>query len=252
LEFEEEVGERVRVSKKEDGMTVRNTFVIAALSSVLTVALLLALVAGAGATLAKPALEGEPALAAAVAAPVQEQYGADSPDAATPRELAATLDGADLQAVPKYLHISGSVFTALYGSTTFNYGGSGCVYATGSNPYLNYGLELPYDATVLTLRLYYKDTNASTAARLWLAEYDDGLDYTYVATATTTTNPGTGWGTATVNVNRMLDYDNYSYTLVWSQSTADNTLQLCGFRVGYTAPGTFGSVLPSIERSHVP
>ena len=70
-----------------------------------------------------------------------------------------------------------------------------------------------------------------------------------IATATTTTQTGTGWGTATVNVNRMLDYDNYSYTLVWSQfGAADTTLQLCGFRVGYTAPGTFGAAFPLVTR----
>jgi hypothetical protein len=155
------------------------------------------------------------------------------------------------QATTRYLHISGSVFRTLYSSTLYSYGGSGCVYTNGGgNPYLNYALELPYDSTVTQLRLYYKDTSASADAKFWLAQYDDGLSYTYIVTATTTTRTGSGWGMTTVSLNKQLDYDNYSYALVWSQPVAGATLQLCGFRVGYTPPSIFGAALPTVRKDN--
>jgi hypothetical protein len=227
-------------------------FVVATLSSLLTVGLLLAILAGAGATQAKPALESGGVDSAPAAAPGPAEPAAPDPnDLGEPAVPAVALESVEPKAAPKYLHISGSVFAPLYGGTQFTYAGSGCMYASGGgNPYLNYGLVLPYDATVATMRLYYKDTNASQNAFLWLAQYDDGLAYTYIATATTTTS--SGWGSVTVNVNKQLDYDNYSYTLVWSQQAADSSLQLCGFRIGYTAPGTFGAALPLVTNDYQP
>ncbi len=214
-------------------------------SAVLVVALAAVLLLGGGAALANRLPQ----------TPVQDTNSPDGGDAPivdagqptvdSPDDLAA--DPAAPQAITRYTHISGSVFQTLYGTTQFAYGGSGCVYASGGgNPYLNHPVELPYDSTVTQLRLYYKDTNASANAHLWLARYDDGLSFTYIVTATTAGSAG--WGTATVSLNRQLDYDNYSYTMVWSQPVADSTLQLCGYRIGYTSPVTFGMALPTLSK----
>ncbi len=163
------------------------------------------------------------------------------------RAITAAPEQPDAAAVTtNYQHVSGSAFVSLYDTAQTVYSGSGCKYMTGIGLYANHSIILPYNSTVTQLRLYYKDTSASNGT-LWLAQYDDGLSYTYLITLTT--SGASGWGTATATANIPLDYVNYSYTVLWSPAgVVDGTMQLCGFRVGYIPPSIFGTALPLITK----
>jgi hypothetical protein len=211
---------------------------------------LLALFGGAQRTLAEPTLQEPGTPTAPALTPPPNGPSANSPDQVERAPVRSAPEAIDApQAGTSYVHVSGSVFVPLYSSTAFSYGGSGCIYfAPSSSYFLQAPLELPYGSTITQLRLYYKDANAGANGTLYLAQYDDGLGYTYVVTAPTTTQSGTGWGTTTVNTNIVPDYVNYSYTLLWVSPVADSTLQLCGFRIAYTPPPVFGVALPLIRK----
>jgi hypothetical protein len=144
----------------------------------------------------------------------------------------------------EYLHIAGSVFVPMWNNVTVTYAGSGCVYLTGSNLFINYPVSLPYNSIIKQLRFYYKDNSATNDGTLRLSRYDDGLDYTDLAELKT--SGSTGWGTTTLNLDIPIDYDNYSYVIYWAPGLASSDLQFCGVRIGYTRP-LFGAVaLPLI------
>lgn len=116
---------------------------------------------------------------------------------------------------------------------------------------MEYPVELPYKATISQLRLYFNDFNAATNGILHLVQLNDGLSlgYTQLMTATTTGSSGTPSFVDAIGAPVTLDYDNYSYSLLWYQGTVtDGSLQLCGFRIGYTAPNLFGAMLPYIAK----
>jgi hypothetical protein len=229
-------------------MYQRNVIYFIVSSGLLMVIPMLGFLGGVPTTLAQPAAQSTSALVSPTSTRAPDTLGSNNPDAQTqplapnaPKEVEAP------QAGTNYLHISGSVFVPLYSSTTFAYSGSGCIYFTGGgNNFLQFPLELPYNSTITQLRLYYKDTNAGSNATLYLAQYDDGLGYTYIVTVTSSGSGG--WGTNTVSLSQVPDYVNYSYTLLWVSPVADSSLQLCGFRVAYAPPPIFGAALPLITK----
>jgi hypothetical protein len=135
-------------------------------------------------------------------------------------------------AATQYLHVAGSAFVPLYADSGVFYGSKGCTYMTSATHlFMNYSLNLPYDAIVTYVRLYFNDT-AATDGTLHLAEYDDGATYSYLATVTT--SGSSGLGSATVSgLSIPLDYVNFNYVMYWIPGVSGSTMQLCGFRVGY-------------------
>jgi len=165
--------------------------------------------------------------------------------------------GEDTEALPEeapksagtqYLHVAGSAFVPLYDDSGVTYGSKGCTYMTSATHlFMNYSLDLPSNAIVTYVRLYFNDT-AATDGTLHLAEYDDGATYTYLATVTT--SGSSGLGSATVSgLNIPLDYVNYNYVMYWMPGVSGNTMQLCGFRVGYLTPMVFADGFESGDAS---
>ena len=135
-------------------------------------------------------------------------------------------------ATTQYLHVAGSAFVPLYADSGVTYGSKGCTYmANATHLFMNYSLDLPNNAIVTYVRLYFNDT-AATDGTLHLAQYDDGASYSYLATVTTSGSSGLGSATLT-GLNIPLDYVNYNYVMYWMPGVSGNTMQLCGFRVGY-------------------
>ena len=135
-------------------------------------------------------------------------------------------------ATTQYLHVAGSAFVPLYADSNVTYGTKGCTYMTSATHlFMNYSLDLPNNAIVTYVRLYFNDT-AATDGTLHLAEYDDGASYTYLATVTTSGSSGLGYATAS-GLSIPLDYLNYNYVMYWMPGVSGSTMQLCGFRVGY-------------------
>ena len=143
-----------------------------------------------------------------------------------PNAVAATMD---------YRHVAGSAFVPLYGDAGVTYGTKGCTYmSNAAHAFMNYSLDLPHNSTVKYIRLYFNDT-AATDGTLHLAEYDDGASYTYLATVETSGSAGLGSSTVS-GLNIPLDYGNYNYVLYWMPGVSGSTMQLCGYRVGFTPP----------------
>jgi hypothetical protein len=135
-------------------------------------------------------------------------------------------------ATTQYLHVAGSAFVPLYADSGVTYGTKGCTYMTSATHlFMNYSLDLPNNAIVTYVRLYFNDT-AATDGTLHLAEYDDGAAYTYLATVTTSGSSGLGYSVVS-GLSIPLDYVNYNYVMYWMPGVSGNTMQLCGFRVGY-------------------
>ena len=153
-----------------------------------------------------------------------------------PDAVAATTD---------YQHVAGSAFVPLYGDAGVTYGSKGCTYMTGpTHLFMNYSLDLPHNSTVTYIRLYFNDT-AATDGTLYLAQYDDGASYTYLASVTT--SGSSGLGSATVSgLTITLDYVNYNYVMYWIPGVAGSTMQLCGFRVNYERPYWGANFLPAV------
>ena len=139
---------------------------------------------------------------------------------------------ARVPAATQFRHVAGSAFVPLYADSGVTYGSKGCTYmANATHLFMNYSLDLPNNAIVTYVRLYFNDT-AATDGTLHLAQYDDGASYSYLATVTTSGSSGLGYATVT-GLNIPLDYVNYNYVMYWMPGVSGNTMQLCGFRVGY-------------------
>jgi hypothetical protein len=147
-----------------------------------------------------------------------------------------------------YLSIAGSDFTPWFDAQSMVYEGVGCVYATEAY-WLTYSLALPDKSTITYLRFYYYDTSA-TDADFFLRTHASSSTGTSAPEVALTSSGTAGYGEAiNSSLNIVLDYSISNYVLVWkNNSVVDDTLQLCGFTVGYTAPSIFGSALPLIKK----
>ncbi len=153
------------------------------------------------------------------------------------------------QAASSYLRVAGFAFKMLTSIGELTPGSNGCVYVTlGPVQPAAYPLALPHGSTLTQLRLYYADTNLGQDGTLRLARYGDEGSFTYVVTGTTQGSGGAGYTSA--SVSETLDYENYSYALIWTQPVSDASIQLCGVRVAYTPPSIFGVALPMVTTNN--
>lgn len=249
-------------------MKTRQVIGISMFSSLLTIVMVFAFLAFTNGTFAQapePPEEGETDTGGAPAESIPdtnvydpdkdpgEWFGAEAvadPDIILlhPEQVSAPED--TITASPAYLHISGSAFTPLFSDTGATYDTGGCLHTTGTvgHSVLNYGIVLPYAATITSLRVYYNDTNGSVNGTLRLRRMDDGNGYTEITSVSSSGNSGVGYASVT-GLTHTIDYVNYSYVVQWYPGVASSTMQLCGFRIGYTTPTTFGLALPLVEKN---
>jgi hypothetical protein len=153
-----------------------------------------------------------------------------------------------MQATTQYLHLSGSTFTQMYSDTGITYFTGGCVYhSSGSASYtfMNTALILPPEATITSMRFYYYDNSASDST-LRLRKMNDGNpDWSDVASLDSAGTPGLSYASVS-GLDYDLDYTNYSYVLQYQGNVIGNSMRLCGVRIGYTTPNTYGIALPAI------
>lgn len=224
-------------------MSQRRVLNFVAAYGLLLAILLFGLFAGGGHTQAQPALEMTPG---ATPSPEPVRPAPRGPQSAQP---APVMDGPEDVAAPQvgiqYLSVTGSAFMPLASSTTYLYS-VGCVVPLGGGQF-TFPVQLPYNSTVTQLRLYYDDSNATTDGELTLASYDNGPRAT-ISIASVKTTGAPGWSTATLNFSHKLDYDLYSYALLWSPNVSDISVQLCNARIGYVPPGIFGLALPVVTK----
>ena len=159
----------------------------------------------------------------------------DEPNGTFAAEAEPNAEEAPLLAGTQYRHVAGSAFVPLYADSGVTYGSKGCTYMTADiHLFLNYSLDLPHGSTVTTLRVYFNDTSPADGT-LYLAQYDDGASYVYLASVATSGSSGFGSAT-TSGLTIQLDNVNYNYVLYWVPGISGVAVQLCGFRVDYTEP----------------
>ena len=146
-----------------------------------------------------------------------------------------------------FIRFDGAAFKPRNSTYTYAESGSGgCIYAT-ANPtgVWNVDLQLPSDAIVDIVRLFWYDTSAS-ASYLWLSQYNDQgslVDIGYVPSA-----GNTGYGNdAFFPAEYVVDNYTYSLLLNWRPYVADSTMMICGVRVRYWTPAP-AICLPMINK----
>jgi hypothetical protein len=135
----------------------------------------------------------------------------------------------------KYVHITGNTFVPRGGDVVKNWASPGCIYLSSSG-YLAARLDLPKDATIKYLRIYYKVTDLSALMTAWLVRYDTTnatyLDLASVASAT----GGGGLGTSlSSEITETVNNSTYSYELNLNMP-GNSTVAFCGVRVAYYDP----------------
>jgi hypothetical protein len=135
----------------------------------------------------------------------------------------------------RYVHITGNTFVPRSGTVTKNWASPGCIYV-GSSGYLAARLDLPKDATIKYLRIYYNVTHPTEDMTAWLVRYNTAATtYSDLASVVSATGGG-GVGTSlSAEITEPVDPVNYSYELN-IYMPAYSTVAFCGVRIAYYDP----------------
>ena len=133
-----------------------------------------------------------------------------------------------------YITVVGFAFTPI-SNTIVASGTNGCIYATFAG-LVSTRLDLPQDATIMQISLYYSDNDTELNLFGALVSYDvlNGGTSTPLAILSSTGSPGTSVLSSdilSITVNNVSN----SYMLLVSLPTSSN-VQLCGMRVAYYPP----------------
>ncbi|MBN2257887.1 MAG: hypothetical protein JW704_08685 [Anaerolineaceae bacterium] len=156
------------------------------------------------------------------------------------------IEGPDEPLATGYWHKTGLVFYPWSSSTTYSWSSIGCKYITGGSLYLFAELDLPHNAVVTYMRMYYIDNDGSNDSYLTLWQFNDGASNTSLGSVNST-GAQTYARSVSKTMNVTIDNLNYSYGFEWDSHSSANTMRICGVRVNYTIP-LFGSALPIIKR----
>lgn len=143
--------------------------------------------------------------------------------------------------------VAGTAFHPRASTMTWDYGNTGCTYATADQyEVMAADFQLPDGAIVDYLRIYYYDAIAADSQAL-LSVYDamGGTEDWLMASSTGTAgfgNVGSGFDEHTV------DTTNTPMMLQWRPNATGGTQMLCGMRLRYWTPPVFGTFMPLIQR----
>jgi hypothetical protein len=164
--------------------------------------------------------EGNPMTASPV--PILTELVEETMDIQKPQATTATY----------FKRYSGVDFQPRDSDTGYDYFGSGCISSKGSD-YFVLDVQLPSNAEIDFVRLYYYDTSSANA-RMYLTWYDGAGGYSdvmYIDSSGTS-----GYGSAGAFTSYMMDPVNQSVALVWRPNTTGSSMALCGARIRYQVP----------------
>lgn len=126
-------------------------------------------------------------------------------------------------------------------------GGGGCTYVTSGDAFTvwNIPVDLQNGSVVDTLRMYYYDSSGSNTTA-WFTVYDLYGGIVEEWNVSSNTNAGNSFNDS-AQINHTIDYSVYSYLINWRPIVSGSTIQLCGFRIFYDAPGFGAGYLPAIR-----
>ncbi len=140
--------------------------------------------------------------------------------------------GTDGMAAPMggttYLFLAGSAFTPRTSSQSVTYPGGGCSF---SSDYVNTNLELPTNAIIQGVRLYYYSTVATNHAQVILNTYPGDGSFANVLNQSSTLSSGYASEYFPLAAPATVDNLAQSYSLIGSTDTGT---RLCGMRIFYS------------------
>lgn len=215
-------------------MSTKKVILLSVLSSLLTLLVIVAVMAGGNLVLAQgPDVETGDGYAPNAEAPVFE-VAPNAPDEA--------------QQTFSYYYILGSHMQPRSSNTEYTYSGDGCIYVNSAiDNRMQFPVILPEGSQIKYVRIYYNDTSASTMT-VWLTEYNAGQSADDLTSVSSTGSSGFG-STLSPQISEEVTGAVSQYTLNYSWGGVTNsTMQLCGIRVAYYAPIGGLSFLPSVLR----
>lgn len=159
---------------------------------------------------------------------------------------------AEIQVTPGqwyHLNVAGTALRPRSSSTGWaaNEANGGCIYATNGSDVFNVDIQLPEQAQIRYLRIYFDDTSSSHDSYAWVTAYDGGGrppdDLLFVSST-----GNAGYGTNLSALTPVM-VDNFSRSMVlnWRPNETGNTMQLCGLRIAYRMPD-YPIYLPAVLR----
>ena len=135
------------------------------------------------------------------------------------------------------LKITGSDFTPR-SSGTYYYEGGGCI-STASDIQYSVSLILPDGATITGATFHYYDAhaggNADDEAELRIYAYNNRGDLMQVGEDMKSSGTP-GYSSDSITLNTQVDYDLFSYSLVWYPNVFNDQSRICGAEITYTVP----------------
>jgi hypothetical protein len=152
------------------------------------------------------------------------------------------------QATFSYYYVSGATLLTRDSATGRDYSGTGCSYTVGgTDRIMNTELDLPDGAVIKYLRLYYNDTSAADDVRGYITSYEAGNSTNDLTSVSSTGSAGIGTSLSP-EITHTVSNSSFAYVLIGWPDISASTVQVCGLRVAYYAPGT-ALFLPHVERN---
>ena len=95
--------------------------------------------------------------------------------------------------------------------------------------------------------MYYYDADASHNTSGWFTKYDLYGGLVNEWSVSSTGSAGNDYVDVLITPTETINYSSYSYVLNWRPVAVTSTLQLCGFRLFYTAPAS-STYLPAVNK----
>jgi hypothetical protein len=151
-----------------------------------------------------------------------------------------------------YYQVVGTTLRGRNSTTGYQYDGVGCSHVTsgsGTGRILNTELQLPDDAVIKYLRVYYRDTNASNGVEGYITRYQPGVGTADLIHAGSSDAFAGGYGfVVSAEITETVNNIVYAYTLIGWPDATNVANQICGLRVAYYPPPHFFAALPTIRR----
>ena len=128
--------------------------------------------------------------------------------------------------------ISANTFVPFDDDMTYTYWGSGCLYRTGGASWTDHTLQLPQGAEIDYLRIFFYDNDAANDAQAYLFAYDGLGGGTELATVTSTGAPGQS-SAGSGYFSHFVDNSTEALSLSLRYGGLDSTLRICGVRIRY-------------------
>jgi len=143
------------------------------------------------------------------------------------------------EATAHFQRSAATAYSPYNSTTTWVYGGGGCIYRTGGSTWFDLDLQIPNGVDLDFLRIYFNDTDPVNDAVTWIQSYDGAGSSTNLTTASSTGTPG--FSTAGSGFfSHFVDTVNESLVVRISfESATTSALEICGVRVRYSIPALF-------------